>query len=90
MFLLSSADFFKHLFSKTSFRNTIRISKGLDTDQDRRFISSDLGTNCLQTLSVDEAWNELLCKACFIFKLVCYFFGRCSVRLLNASDSLSI
>ena len=38
-------------FSKKSFRNTIGVSNGLDTDQDRR---SDLGLNCLQRLSADE------------------------------------
>ena len=51
---LSSADFFKITFSKTSFKNTIRVSNGLDPDQDRRFVGPDLGTNCLQRLSADK------------------------------------
>ena len=44
MLLLSSAGFFK----KQSFGNTIRVSKGLDPDQDRHFVGPDLGPNCLQ------------------------------------------
>ena len=40
MFLLSSAHFF--FFFKNSFRNTIRVSYGLDPDQDQHFVSPDL------------------------------------------------
>ena len=48
LMLLLSADFFsKSLFSKSSFRNTISMSNGLDPDQDR----PDLGQNCRQMLS---------------------------------------
>ena len=38
--ILSSADFFssKFTFSKHTFRNTIRVSNGLDLDKDRRFV----------------------------------------------------
>ena len=36
-----------------SFRNTIRVSNGLNPDQDRRFVSPDLGPNRLQRFSVD-------------------------------------
>ena len=46
MLLLLSADFisFKKLtFWKNSFRNTIRVSKGLDPDQDRYSVGPDLG-----------------------------------------------
>ena len=35
MILSSSVDFFKINFSKKSFRNTIRVSNGSDTDQHR-------------------------------------------------------
>ena len=46
MFLLSSA----YLFSEV-----LRVSNGLDTDQDRRFVNgTDLGSNCLQRLSADD------------------------------------
>ena len=41
--LWSSSDFFQ----KTSFRNTIRVSDGLDSDQDQRFVGPDLSPNCL-------------------------------------------
>ena len=46
--------FFKITFSKTSFKNTIRVSNGLDPDQDRNFVGPNLGTNCLQRLSADK------------------------------------
>ena len=49
--LLSSADFFQNkLFIKKSFRNTVRLSKGLDPDQDQR----DLDPNHLQCLAADD------------------------------------
>ena len=35
---------------KNSFSNTIRVSNGLDPDQDRHFVTPDLGSNCLQRL----------------------------------------
>ena len=55
MLSLSCADFFSNLtFSKDSFRNTIRVSNGLDPDQDRRSVSPDLGPNHLQRLSADN------------------------------------
>ena len=58
MLLLSSADFFHNLpFSKHSFRNTIRVSNGLDPDQDRRSVSPDLGPNSLQRLSATDNVN---------------------------------
>ena len=54
MLLLLSADFFQNqLFHKNSFRNTIRVSKGLDLDQNRHSVGPDLGPNCLQKLSAD-------------------------------------
>ena len=42
------------LFLKNSLRNTFRVSNGLDPDQDRHFISPDMGINCLQRLSTDD------------------------------------
>ena len=55
MLLLSSADVFsKSTFSYNSFRNTIRVSNGLDPDQDRRSVGPDLGPNCFQRLSADD------------------------------------
>ena len=46
--------FSKMTFSKNSFRNTIRVSKGWDPDQDRHSVGPDLGPNCLQRLSADN------------------------------------
>ena len=48
-YFLSSADFF--LFKVFFYRNTLRGSIGLDTDQDRRSVGLDLSPNCLQRLS---------------------------------------
>ena len=45
--------FFKSTFLKNSFRNTIRVSNGLDPDQVRHFVGPNLGPNCLQQLSAD-------------------------------------
>ena len=42
------------LSSDVLFQNTIRISNGLDTDQDQHSVGPDLGPNCLQRLSVDD------------------------------------
>ena len=56
MLLLSSTDFVSKLtFSKNYFRNTNRVSNGLDPDQDRHFVGPDLGPNCLQRLSADKS-----------------------------------
>ena len=53
---LSSADFFsKSTFSKYSFRNTIRVSNSLNSDQARQFFGPELGPNCLQRLSADDS-----------------------------------
>ena len=55
MILLSSADFFQYqLFQKNSFKNTIKVSNGLDPDQDQHSVGPDLGPNCLQKLSADN------------------------------------
>ena len=52
MLLLSSDDFFfKVCFFNRSFRNTIRVSNGLDPDQDRTCVGPTLGPNYLQMLS---------------------------------------
>ena len=60
-FMLSSVDFFKiNFIQKCSFRNTIRVSNGLDPDQDRDSVSPDLGLNCLQRLSAELARKELM------------------------------
>ena len=52
---LSSADFFfqKQRLQK-KFRNSIRMSNGLDPDQDRHYVGPDLDQNCLKSLSADD------------------------------------
>ena len=62
MLLLSSADFSKWTFSQNYFRNTIRVSNGLDLDQDRHFFSPDLGLNYLQKLTADDKKSPLTRK----------------------------
>ena len=42
------------LFSKYSFRNNIRVSNSLDSDQARHFVGPDLDPNYLQRLSADD------------------------------------
>ena len=46
--------FSKLTFSQNSFRNTIRVSNSLDSEQDRHSVGPDLRPNCLQRLSVDD------------------------------------
>ena len=47
--------FFKIIiFSKNSFRNTIRLANSLDPNQAQHFVGPDLGPNCLQRLSADS------------------------------------
>ena len=41
--------FFYTIFSKNSFRNTIRVSNRLDPDQAQHFVGPDLGTNCCKS-----------------------------------------
>ena len=45
--------FSKLTFSK-SFRNTIKVLNGSDSDQDRHSVGPDLGSNCLPRLSEDD------------------------------------
>ena len=52
---LSSADIFQNqLFRKKYFKNTIRVSNSLDSDQARQNVGPDLGLNCLQRFSADD------------------------------------
>ena len=44
MLLLSSADFYQNNFIEISFTTTIRVSNGLDSDQDSRLIDPDRGS----------------------------------------------
>ena len=50
--ILLSVDLFQnHFFLKNYFRNTIRVSNGLNPDQERPYVGSDLAPTCLQRLS---------------------------------------
>ena len=51
---MSSADFYKINFFGKFFRNTIRVSNSLDSDQAELNVGPDLGPNCLQKLSADD------------------------------------
>ena len=53
-FLLSADLFQNHLFSKNSFKNTIRVFNSLVPDQPQHFVAPDLDPNCLQKLSADD------------------------------------
>ena len=46
-------------FKVNSFRNTITGSNSLDPDQDRHFVWSDFGPNCLQILAADDCLQIL-------------------------------
>ena len=50
-FLLSVEFFKKNNLFKKYFRNTTRVSKGLDPGQDRGSVSPDLGPNSLKRFS---------------------------------------
>ena len=50
--------FSKLFFLKNYFRNTIRVSKSMYPDQARRYDGPDLGTKCLQRLSVDDSSRQ--------------------------------
>ena len=57
---LSSAAFISKSFSLNSFRHTIRVSNRLNTDQSRRIVGTDLGPNCFQKLSADDASRQIV------------------------------
>ena len=59
--MLLSADysFSKLTFSKTSFRNTVRLSYSLDPDQ----VGADLGPNFLHSKIIDQDLHYLFDKA---------------------------
>ena len=46
--------FSKLSFSNNSFRDTNRVSNGLDPKSDGHFVPPDLGANCLQRLLDDK------------------------------------
>ena len=58
--------FFNINVSKTSFKNTNRVSNGLDPDQARHFVGPGLDPNCLQRLSAYDISRQ---KANELFSL---------------------
>ena len=57
--ILLSTDLFQNQhFLKKYFRNSISLSNILDPDQARHFVRPDLGPNCLQRLSADNASRQ--------------------------------
>ena len=58
--LLYTNLFLNQLFLKSSIKNTIRVSKGLDPDQAERFVGPDMGPKCLQRLSVADTGKAKL------------------------------
>ena len=62
VFLSSAVFFSKSTFQKNSFKNTIRVSKRLDTDQAQCYFGPDLGPNCLQELSADDTRRQRVKK----------------------------
>ena len=79
-YFLSSAVFYQNLFfSKTSFKNTIRVSNSLDSDQTRRYVESDLGPNC-------EGYQRNKRKYAFI--LSNHFYSKSLRGKLNSKFSI--
>ena len=66
--------FSKSDFSKSSFRNTNRVSDSLDQHQAQHFVGPDLGPNCLQRLSADDTSRHKL-KIGMVFRKVNYTTG---------------
>ena len=61
--------FSKSTFSKSSFKNAIRVSNSLNPNQAQHFVGPDMGPNCLQKLSAVNTsrqrvkFNNLLCTS---------------------------
>ena len=65
-FLCRLLTFFSKLtFSKNRFRNTVRVSNSLDSDQDQHSVGLDLGPNCLQKLPLAKKEYNLHLAWCF-------------------------
>ena len=69
-FLLPAYFFSNLTFSKYIFRNTIRVSNGIDPDQAQLSVGTDLGPNCLPRLSTNNkyrCWQAELRKQIHVF-----------------------
>ena len=68
---------FQGFSSSIFFRKTIRVSNGLDPDQDWHSVGPDMGPNCLQTLRLSA--DNKIWLACREFKFLASWlcFSRC-------------
>ena len=56
--------FLKVSFSYYSLMKIIRVSNGLDLDQDRHYVGLDLGPNCLQRSSENDTSKQRVKQSC--------------------------
>ena len=66
------ADFFEINFYKKYFRSTIRVSNGLDPDQDRRSVGPDMGPNCFAKVYAHASSDD------------CHICGQCMLRHMRS------
>ena len=66
-----SPTFLRIKFFKVSFRLIIRVSNGLDPDQDRRCVGPDLGPHCLHAdrINTQLIYHQSECTSCFTVTL---------------------
>ena len=86
--------FSKSTFSRKSFRNTIRVSNSLDSDQARHNVGPDLDPNCLHRLSADGTSRQIVKVYCQLTLVQSFFWSwKCclflsTVYILAKSSSL--
>ena len=74
-----SADFFKiNFFQKNYFRNTVRVSNGMDADQDKHSVGLGLGPNSLQSLLADDKSHHYITSKERITPLAPVGYSKCS------------
>ena len=81
--LLCRLILFNITFSKSFFRNTIRVSNILDPDQVQRFVGPDLGQICSQRLSAEYTIGKELERRSSLQPLK---FFSCSAHFMPALD----
>ena len=70
--------FSRSTFSKTSFRNTKRVSNSLDPVQAQRFVGPELSPNWLQRLSADDTSRQ---RITIISVYIVVFIAGCVSKL---------
>ena len=58
--------------------NMIRVLNRLDPDQDRHFVSPDMGPNCLQRSSADYTSRQS-CHVVIVVYLLFYIFNESAI-----------